>query len=147
MFMKQPNKIILLAFLFACCCLHAQSASSNEKALEKTVNELYKGMVNKEKKTLERLTLEGLTYGHSSGTIENKSAYVKAVMTGPFEFLSIDPADQTMTIFENTAIVRHIFNAKGKNDGEATDVHIGVMMTFEKVKSQYKLLARQAYKL
>ena len=144
--MKQPTKIITQVFLLVSCIISAQSAS-NEKALEDTISKLYSAMVNKDQKTLELLTLEGLTYGHSGGSIENKSEYVKAVMRGPFEYLSIDPVDQTMTIFENSAIVRHIFNAKGKNDGEAVNVHIGVMMTFEEVQGHWKLLARQAYKL
>lgn len=45
------------------------------------------------------------------------------------------------------AIVRHIFNAKGMNNGNAVDVHIGVLMAFQKQHGKWKLLARQAYKL
>ena len=127
--------------------LRSQSDSPNEKALEQVVSDLYTAMINKDQKTLEALTLPGLTYGHSSGIIENKSEYVEAVVAGPFDYLSIDPADQTLLFYGDTAIVRHIFNAKGKRNGEAVVLHLGVMMAFQHVNGLWKLLARQAYKL
>ena len=73
--------------------------------------------------------------------------YQAMVLNGPFEFLSIDPVDQTISVSGDTAIVRHIFNAKGKNNGENVDVHIGVIMVFQKHTRVWKLIARQAYKL
>lgn len=125
----------------------AQSSSTDEGQITAGVDTLYEAMVSKDKTTLENLTAEDLTYGHSSGTLENKGQYVAAVMTGSFEFISITPVDQSIEISGDTAIVRHIFDAKGVNNGTATDVHIGVMMAWQKQKGNWLLLARQAYKL
>lgn len=123
--------------------MHAQ----NDENLGVLVDKLYAAMVDKDKAVLENLTAENLTYGHSSGTLENKNQYVEAVMTGPFNFISITPVDQTIEISDSTAIVRHIFAAKGVNDGVDTDVRIGVLMAWQKQKGNWLLLARQAYKL
>ncbi len=135
--------IIVSAPLFSC----AQNLERDQKNVETVVSDLYRAMIEKDNSTLEGFTIETLTYGHSSGAIENKSQYIEAIMNGPFEFVSIDPKNQTISISGDTAIVRHIFDAKGKNAGNAVDIHIGVIMTLQKMKDQWKLLARQAYKL
>jgi len=145
--MRHHTSTLILSFVFVSFFANAQTSDNDEQILGTKVTELYRAMVEKDKSMLENLTSKMLTYGHSSGTIENKSEYINAVMNGPFEFISIDPADQTVSFSADTAIVRHIFNAKGRNDGNAVDVHIGVMMAFQKIGNEWKLLARQAYKL
>ena len=125
----------------------AQNSSNDEGQITAGVDSLYEAMVSKDKTSLENLTAKNLTYGHPSATLENKGQYVSAVMTGSFEFISITPVDQSIEISGDTAIVRHIFEAKGVNDGTPTDVRIGVMMTWQKQKGNWILLARQAYKL
>lgn len=104
-------------------------------------------MVDKDGKALENLTAKDLTYGHSSGKIENKAQYIDAVLNGTFVFSSIVPEEQNIHISGDTAIVRHIFVAEGSNDGEPADVRIGIMMTYQKQEGKWILLARQAYKL
>ena len=125
----------------------AQSSATDEGEITAKVDDLYGAMVSKDRNVLENLTAKNLTYGHSSGTLENKSQYVEAVMTGPFDFLAIKPVDQSIEISGDTAIVRHIFEAKGVNDGVDADVRIGILMTWQKQKGSWLLLARQAYKL
>ena len=145
--MKFLTHFFLLVILLSPLISIAQNSETDHKKVESVVSDLYRAMVERDKGTLENLTAEDLSYGHSSGTIENKSEYIGAVLSGPFEFISIDPTDQTITISGDMAIVRHIFNAKGMNNGNAVDVHIGVLMAFQKQHGKWKLLARQAYKL
>ncbi len=145
--MKYWIKILVLTLSFYSNFTHAQISNAEEKALLKTVHKLYYAMVHKEKGDLEFLTLKELTYGHSSGIIENRTEFIEAIMNGPFEFLSITPIDQSISIYENTGIVRHIFKAKGRDKGVEVDVNIGALLIFNKVGGQWKLLARQAYKL
>lgn len=141
---------ILCALIMISMTVVAQSSKSSaadKKDVTETVEALYKAMVEKDGKSLEKLTAESLSYGHSSGTLENKSEYIDAVLKGPFDFISIDPAEQSIYFSEGTAIVRHFFVAKGINDGEPADVRIGALLVFQKQNGQWKLLARQAYKL
>jgi ketosteroid isomerase-like protein len=144
--MKFFLKVLLLVVLLGPFASFAQSIEIDQKRIETLITDLYRAMVEKDRVTLDNLTAETLSYGHSSGAIENKSEYVAAIMNGQFEFISIDTIDQYISISGDTAILRHIFNAKGKNDGKQVDVHIGVMMTLQKQEGAWKLLARQAYK-
>lgn len=139
------NKIYLI--LVACLYGLSVAAQSDIKKIETNIDELYEAMVAKDKKVMFQLTSEKLTYGHSSGTIENKTEYIEAVMTGSFDFFTLLAENQTTTISGDTAISRHIFVATGTNNGEKANVRIGVMMTWQKENGNWYLLGRQAYKL
>jgi ketosteroid isomerase-like protein len=45
------------------------------------------------------------------------------------------------------AIVRNICSIKGTKDGAPLDIKIGVLMVWKKEGAEWKLLARQGYKL
>ncbi|MBW8242705.1 nuclear transport factor 2 family protein [Muricauda oceani] len=127
--------------------LVAQKNTAEVKKIDDAVSQLYKAMVNRNKDKLEELTMESLTYGHSSGKIENKKEYVDGVLNGGFQFSSITPVDQTITTSGKTGVVRHIFKGEGTNNGTPATVNIGCLLVFQKEGKQWKLLARQAYKL
>lgn len=137
---------ITMVSIFCFSSLSAQNKDKNVAKIEETVAELYKAMVDKEKSILQNLTMDKLTYGHSSGTIENKAEYVDGVLNGAFQFTDIAPMDQTISIANKVGVVRHIFVAKGTNNGRPADVRIGCLLIFKK-EGRWKLLARQAYKL
>ena len=138
--------LITIVSIFCFSSLLAQSDDKNVAKIEKTVTVLYKAMVDKDKSLLEDLTLDKLTYGHSSGTIENKAEYVNGVLNGAFQFTAITPVDQSISISGKVGVVRHIFEAKGTNNGKPADVRIGCLLIFKK-EGGWKLLARQAFKL
>ncbi|MDC6386620.1 nuclear transport factor 2 family protein [Muricauda sp. SK9] len=127
--------------------LMAQNKDAEVKKIDDAVNQLYKAMVDGNKDELEELTMDNLTYGHSSGKIENKAEYVDGVLHGGFQFSSIIPVDQTISISGKTGIVRHIFKGEGTNNGTPATVKIGCLLVFQKEGGQWRLLARQAYKL
>lgn len=129
----------------------AMQLNSNEddKALViLAVSELNQAMVDRDQETLELLTMDELSYGHSSGKIENKEAFIHEVVNGDFDFISSATENQTVLFSgEDTAVVRHIFKIEALNMGENVSIRIGNMLVFKKQHNQWKLLARQAYKL
>lgn len=137
------GSLLLLLGLATGC----QSNQSQNDQVAATVDALYAAMVSPNQKQLDDLTAKDLTYGHSSGLLENKNQYIEAVVNGPFDFISIDPTNQTITITGDTAVVRHLFIAEAVNSGEPVAIKIGVLMVFQNQNSGWKLLARQAYKL
>jgi len=139
---------LVLGFMFSSSTfLMAQIPNKEINQIENTVTSLYTAMVEKNKDSLTALTMENLTYGHSSGKIENKSEYMDGVMNGAFQFSSITPLDQTISTSGKVGIVRHIFKGEGTNNGAPTEVNIGCMLVFQKQGKHWKLLARQAFKL
>ena len=133
---------LLLAFTVS---VKAQSADEND--VDNAGKLLNQGLINRDIKLLSRLTLPNLSYGHSSGAVENKAAFTKAVADGPVRYISIDVADQTVIITGNVAITRQIQTLKLINDGKPTDLKIGNMLIWKKVKNTWKLLAKQGFKL
>ena len=141
------NKIffIILSFFFPAIVLHAQSKQENEVAA--SIDALYKAMVDADKNALENLTAGELSYGHSSGKVEDKAAFVEGLLKGPFDFLTIDISDQTIKLVEKTAIVRHTFSSKILNKGSPDALKLAILLVWKKQKGKWKLLARQAVKI
>ncbi|WP_245705577.1 nuclear transport factor 2 family protein [Chitinophaga filiformis] len=121
--------------------------SKEEKAVASQVELLRKAMVDADKASLEKVANEKLSYGHSGGKIEDKTAFVSNIVSGKSDFVSIDLSDQTIAISGNTAIVRHTLTAETNDNGVAGHVKLYVLLVWSKEGSQWKLLARQAVKV
>jgi len=161
--MKNVLQILLFSIMISVISCKEQTQNSvgkeevkNEVTLpavkkadvEKTVLAFNDAMVNAQKEVLENLCADELTYGHSSGSIQNKEEFIDDLINGPFDFSSLIGEDQTINISGDTAVVRHIFVAEGTRDGKPADVRIGNMQVYQRQEDgSWKLLARQAYKL
>ena len=141
------KKTIYLFALLLVFTVAAKAQSADEQNIDNAGKLLNRGLINRDIKLLNRLALPNLSYGHSSGAVENKAAFTKAVADGPVRYISIDVADQTITITGNVAITRQIQTLKLINDGKPTDLKIGNMLIWKKVKNTWKLLAKQGFKL
>lgn len=142
------KKISILALFFLTIITLSSAQSTDEKAVATAVETLRKAMIDADKSTLESLTAEQLSYGHSSGAIEDKAAFVEAIVSGKSNFNSIDLSDQTIKFAGNAAIVRHKFKAELTGTGGAVNnVYIGILQVWQKQKGKWKLIARQAVKL
>jgi ketosteroid isomerase-like protein len=104
-------------------------------------------MILPDQSTLEKLTADDLSYGHSTGLVQNKQEFIKDVVSGPVKFFQIDNANQVITVTDNMATVRSICSIKGTRDGAPLDLRIGILMIWVKKADGWKLLARQGYKL
>jgi hypothetical protein len=119
----------------------------SNKEIESSVERLNKAMITPDKSTLDMLTAEELSYGHSTGVVQNKAEFIKDILSGPVKFSQIDNTNQSIIITENTATVRDICSIKGTRDGAPLDLKIGILMIWIKKGDGWKLLARQGYKL
>jgi hypothetical protein len=102
-------------------------------------------MITGDKAELEKLSLPELSYGHSSGRIENKGEFIEALVSGKSGFSSIELSEQTVNIVDRIALVRHVFNGKRKADG--SNMKLSILTVWLDRQDQWKLLARQAAKL
>lgn len=115
--------------------------------VENAVGALNGALVDPEKSSLEDMTSKTLSYGHSSGKVQDREEFIDDLINGPFDFLSINTSDESIHISGGTAIARHVLSAKGTKKGEPAAVHIGIILVFQKQNGKLHLLARQAYKL
>ena len=135
----------MIAFVFFNTVSFGQT--KDEKAVADAVEQLRNAMVNGDKTVLEKLTDEKLSYGHSGGHIDDKKEFVEKLTNGSSDFVTIDLSEQTISISDKVAIVRHTLNAKTNDGGKPAEVHLKVLLIWQKGKSGWKLLARQAIKI
>ncbi|MGB3007693.1 MAG: nuclear transport factor 2 family protein [Chitinophagaceae bacterium] len=141
--MKKAGLLIIVTFLGV--ILFAQSKKENQ--VVEANEQLRKAMVDADKAQLEKLVSEKLSYGHSGGHIDDKKEFVEKITSGKSDFVAIDLTEQTVSVSSKTAIVRHILTAKTNDGGKPGEVHLRVMLVWQKMAGKWKLLARQAVKI
>jgi len=135
----------IIAFIFLNTVSFGQT--KDEKAVSDAVEQLRSAMVNGNKAALEKLTDEKLSYGHSGGHIDDKKEFVTKLTNGSSDFVTIDLTEQTISISEKVAIVRHTLKAKTNDGGKPGEVHLKVLLIWQKGKGGWQLVARQAIKI
>lgn len=118
-----------------------------EQAVATAVIALHNNVVNPDRKVLDIMVSDALSYGHSGGKVENKDQFIDFLFNGPFKFTSISTSEQSIQVSGKNALVRHIFIGKAMNNGVPTDIRLGNLLVWRKEHGQWKLLARQAFKL
>ncbi|MBC7914018.1 MAG: nuclear transport factor 2 family protein [Pyrinomonadaceae bacterium] len=136
---------LILLCVLTTSVIHAQSKA--EKQIASTVNALKQAMLDGSRSALDNLAASDLSYGHSSGKIENKSAFVESIASGKSDFVSIELSEQTIQVSGKTALVRHKLSGKTNDNGNVGSINLGVLLVFQKQGGDWKLLARQAFKL
>jgi hypothetical protein len=125
----------------------AGNENKEEKAVAAAVEALRKAMIDPDKGTLEKLTRDELSYGHSGGQVQDKSEFVETLTSGKSDFVTIDLSEQTIKIAGHTAIVRHQLSATTNDGGKPGTVKLSILLVWVKQKGDWKLLARQAVKI
>lgn len=140
-------KQLFILLTFSMFINASQAQSREEKQVEAAVTYLISALESGDRKALENITMEKLSYGHSSGSIENRDMFIESLASGKSDFVTIKTSEQTISVSGNTAIVRLRLDAKTLDKGKEAEVHLHVMMVFQKEKRDWKILARQAVKL
>ncbi len=140
-----------LAFLLITLLVPQSSMaqSKEESEVAKAVESLKTLLVEPNQKGLEAISSKELSYGHSNGLVEDQKTFVESLMSGKYDFVTMDLTEQTIKVVGNAAIVRHILTAKtndaGKGPGTA---NIKVLQVWQKeAGGKWVLIARQAVKI
>jgi len=141
------KKIIASLAAFFLMTLLTTAQDKHEKAVANAVEQLRKAMVDADKTVLENSVADQLSYGHSGGHIDDKKEFVEKIVSGKSDFVTIDLTEQTISISGKVAVVRHILTAKTNDGGKPADVHLRVLLVWQKKSGNWKLLARQAVKI
>ena len=139
------RNLILFVFLLLTSLLSAQS--KQEKEVTDRVESLRQAMVSADGNSLDNLTAEKLSYGHSNGLIEDKKEYIRKITSGENAYLKLDHSKQSISISGKAAIVRLQFQAETMADGKPSASKLHVLMVWQKQGKEWKLLARQAIKV
>ena len=122
----------------------AMAQANDTAGVAEAVEALRQAMLSADRAKLEAVAADALSYGHSSGCVENKEQFVAAIVEGRSVFRSIALTEQTVATSGDVAMVRHILSAETADGGRPNTVRIGVLLVFQRQAGGWKLLARQA---
>jgi hypothetical protein len=140
-------KYILISLLFFSFIGSTKAQKKDSVAVVTAVEQLRTAMISGNQTELDAIASDYLSYGHSGGHVEGKKEFVDKIVSGKSDFLTIDLSEQTVTILNKTAIIRHTFNATTNDNGKPGAVKLKVMLVFQKEKGKWLMLARQAIKV
>jgi ketosteroid isomerase-like protein len=124
----------------------AFAQATDSTAVADAVSNLTKAMLAGDKAKLDALVADQLSYGHSSGVVQDKTVFVDVIVAKKTVYKSIVLSDQTVAVVGNTAIVRHAWlGESGTGDGKWNASKLGVLQVWQKQGADWKLLARQAF--
>ncbi len=124
--------------------------SAQEKIEAEIANrmELFrKAMMSADGSSLDELTAEKLSYGHSSGLVEDKKEFIRKITSGENVYVKINITNQSVSISGDAAIVRNQFEAETTGNARAGALKLLVLWMWQKQGREWKLLARQAVKI
>jgi len=153
--MKKLNYLLPAIVLFtvaACTQPPAQREDTGDPAeqieLEKRVNDFTAATKSGSLDSLNDLTSDVLSYGHSNGDIQTKRGFVDSLATKNWKFLELNITDQTINVHGNTAIVRQkLFGVHQKGKTEPGKLALGVLSVWKKEDGKWVVYARQGFKL
>lgn len=142
------KKLLIFAGLIFITHISFAQKTSTEKEVDLAVNKLIKLMVNPDSLKLDKLILNHLSYGHSSGKVQTKQEFMHSLLSGESDFLDdIILSDQKIIVQGNTALVRHKLMAQTNDKGIKGSVNLFILLIWSKEKGEWKLLGRQAVKV
>jgi ketosteroid isomerase-like protein len=145
MYMGKLKYIVFVVMFLQLDFAFGQNA--NLTKLEQQIEAFRLALIDPSSEKLEALVMENLTYGHSSGKIEDKKTFLENLLNGNSNFEEITFFDQKIALEKNTAVVRHQLSAKTNDKGKSPgEVNLHILTVWVKNGKTWKLLARQAVK-
>ena len=138
---------LILVFVFLNNSPLALSQASDEPAVTHAVETFYKAFTSSDRNQLDMLCADKLSFGHSSGRIENKAQFIDGVIKSVQVWKSFDVARHSIQLEGNYAIVRNETTGTRNRDGKTETIKNGVLMVWQKQDGRWKLLARHGNRL
>jgi hypothetical protein len=139
--------ILLLLLLSSGSIVFAKSSAKDSAAVANAVEDLRKAMLDPTAAGLMGITSPLLGYGHSGGAVDDQQLFVEKLVSGKSDFVELQFSNPNITISRNVALVRHELHAKTNDGGKPGEVHLKVLLVWQKQKAGWLLLARQAIKM
>jgi ketosteroid isomerase-like protein len=143
--MKKVKMLIGFLCLFSGYVAAAPAPGENDVA--NAVDHLTQAMLNKNIPELKALTAENLTYGHSSGKVQDKKDFIADIETGKSAFKTLEMQNQTITVSGDVALVRHHFSAQAIKGTELVPTEIENFQIWQKKSGKWLLVGRQAFRI
>lgn len=137
---------VLMTLLLALAA-PAFAATPDEAAVAKAMAALSAAIVAPDAAALKKITWPELSYGHSAGLVENQAQFVEALVSKKSVISSIDNPKMTSSVVGDIAISRGTMTFTVVSAGTPSKVDLTLLLVWQKRGGEWRLLARQAYKV
>jgi hypothetical protein len=134
---------VTIIFVLSGFCAQAQT---DEQKLVTTVKEFHQALVQGNTVSINQQTDKALSYGHSNGWVENKTAMLENLKTAYISYQSFREDSITVTMNGNMASVRFIADIEAKLKEVPATYHLKVLEVWVKKGKRWLLFARQSVK-
>jgi len=124
----------------------ASIGAENDSAIDLVIEALRQAMLAKDKARFEVLCADELTYGHSSGKIENKVEFIAGATNPNWHWNSLEFVQTNTKMSGDIGIARAVLSGVYEAGGKVIPIKDGVLMVWQRQRGEWKLIARQAYK-
>ena len=143
---RSLTAIVCAAGLITLATTSAQA--EDDSALMQSLEAFRKAMFAKDKGQFELLCADQLTYGHSSGQVQDKAEFIIGATNPRWHWNSLEFVKPNIKVIGDIGIARINLTGVFENaEGKVTSINDGVLMVWQKQGDRWKLLARQAYKI
>ena len=138
--------ILATALLLAVAAgaLHAQTPAA-EQAVRQVEDRRIKAMIDDDLPTLEAILADDLTYGHSSGVVDTKAAYLEALRSGKTKYQSFDRLQSAVRVYGETAVVTGTATLSLR--GQAAPFTLRYTLVYVLRDRQWRMVAWQSTRL
>ena len=127
--------------------LAAPVEAADDGTLVQSIEALRKAMLAKDKGQFEILCADELSYGHSSGKLESKAEFIRGATSPKWHWRSLEFVQPSTKLVGDAGIARSIMSGAYEIEGGTVkSISDGVLMVWQRQGSQWRLIARQAYK-
>ena len=137
---------LLLTILIFSFSAQIQAQTTDEKAVFDTENRRFAAQVSKDVAVLEETLAPDMVYVHSTGVVDNKKSYINAIRSGKSNYTAVEPQEQTVRLYGNTAIVNGVCAVKMNNDNRPTEFKLRYTSVYLKNSRQWQLVSYQSLK-
>lgn len=125
----------------------AASTSADEKAVLDAEKRRFDAQVSKDYAMLEKVLADDLVYTHSHGGTDGKQAYIQSIRDGKSNYGSIEPQEQKVRVYGNTAVINGVCLIKMNNNNTLTDLKLRYTDVYVKKGGQWQMVAWQSLRL
>lgn len=118
----------------------------SEAVTVQAVEAYRQALLTGDKVQLEALCWDEVSYGHSSGLLQTKAAFIADATSGKTVWRSIRFEDLANRVVGDHAISRFMFIGENETAGNVNALKFAVVIVWHQRDGQWRMLVRQGYK-
>ena len=139
--------VVLVSVSLPAFAQDKKASNGVEQAVLKLEQQWEDALLKSDVAALEKIYDDSLIYTHSSGAVDNKSAYVGNIKSGATKYESMKRDDIKVSVYDDTALVTCHWEVHVLNRGNKLDINARYIHVYVKKKDGWKMAAHQSTRI